>query len=136
MTVPSNPIIPTTPRPKTVLPLATALALAEGGLSIRLSLLDSYGAALWEASADAGLTRLHANPPAEILARTHQLHIYVEQVPTQDEAEMGDEYLALMGCGCTVRYAYRPSLLAHCPTHGARQVRRVDYPYTPAQESA
>lgn len=123
-----TPIRQVEPHPHAAPDLARIMDLATRGTAVSLQLVAHDGSVLWEAQGSAGATRMHAAPPAEQLARTAEIHLYLEEgtVTPDDTAEL---YLGLLGCGCSVYYAYRPSLTAHCPSHGTRRVRRVDYPY-------
>lgn len=124
-----TPVIPVAPLHHA--PLGVALDIAERGVSVAITLTDHCGAALWEVAAEPGLTRLHARPPAELLARVEEFHVYLEEVPLAGEAPQ-EPYVARLACGCLVRYTYRPALTAHCPSHAAQRVHRVDYPTTEA----
>lgn len=110
-------------------PLGVALEAAEKGCAVSITLADASGVALWEVAGEPGLTRLHAAPDPEILARVTELHVYLEAVPLAGEAPT-EPYVARLACGCLVRYTYRPALTAHCPTHHNQRVHRVDYPTT------
>lgn len=112
-------------------PLGVALELAEQGVTVSITLTDAAGVALWEVAGESGVTRLHGRPPADILARVEEFHVYLETVPLAGEAPT-EPYVARLACGCMVRYTYRPALVAHCPTHDAQRVHRVDYPITEA----
>lgn len=112
-----------------VSPLGVALEMAEHGVSVAIDLTDVAGASLWTANGEAGVTRLHACPPDEVMARAVELHVYLERIPMEGELPQ-EPYLGLLACGCLVGYTYRPALTAHCPTHATQRVRRVDYPAT------
>jgi hypothetical protein len=122
----NNPlIVPDSAIP--VSPLGIALDMAEYGVSVNVTLSDVAGTALWTAQGEAGVTRLHATPPDEIMARAVELHVYLERVPIEGEPQE-EPYLGLLRCGCLVGYNYRPAITAHCPTHAVQRVCRVDYP--------
>lgn len=110
-----------------VSPLGVALEMAEHGTAVTVALSDVAGAVLWEATGEAGVTRLHAAPPNELLGETVEIHVYLERLPMAGEAPE-EPYLARLACGCLVHYTYRPALTAHCPTHATQRVHTVDYP--------